>query len=182
MKRIGFVVAAGASVLGLAPLWGSAASRTPNLSQGAALIEADPRAPGARERVRAALETCVADRRGGRAAAKCAGLIAEPCLRLVAGAGTRAVADCYRWETAGWSSLLEDYDARLDRRFAADPVRRVRLRDAQAEWAGDRTRRCEQAEASNGLLGQAAAAACELKEHSRGALYYRNLAQGAGLL
>lgn len=182
MKRIGVMVAAGAVALAL-PLWGSAASRPASGPASATAIELDPHAPGARSRLRGAIDACVTERRGGRAAARCAGMIAEPCLRLTeAGSAVQASVDCYRWETAGWAHLLEDYGARLDQRFAADPARSVRLRDSEVEWAADRARRCAQAEAASGLRGQAAAAACELKEHSRRALYYRALAREAGLL
>jgi len=182
MKRIGFMVAAGASVLALAPLWGSAASRTPDLSQVAALVEADPRSPGVRERLRAAIEACVAERRGGRAATKCAGLIAEPCVRILGSRGGEARAECFRRETGGWSSLLADYHARLATRFADDPARSTQLKAAQAEWAVDRARRCDRAALRIGAASEPAASACDLGERSRRALYFRILAGSAGLL
>jgi hypothetical protein len=141
MKRMGLAMVATAGMLALSPFWSSASSRTSDRGQGTTLVATDLKLPG--ERLRGALETCVSERNGGRAAARCAGLIAEPCLKLVEGSGGQAAADCYRWENAGWSNLLEDYRAKLAKRFESDVGKSLRLREAEAEWAADRIRRCD---------------------------------------
>ena len=180
MKRIGLAMVATAGMLALSPFWGSAFSRTSEPGQAASLVAADLKLPG--ERVRSALESCVSERKGGRAAAKCAGLIAEPCLKRVEGSGGQTLADCYRWENAGWSNLLEDYRTRLAKRFESDAYKSLRLRDAEAEWAADRVRRCDKAASQIGMPSEPAASICEMKESSRRALYLRLLASEAGVL
>ena len=175
-------MAATASAFALSSFWGSAAGRPAHVRLGSELAAADPSTPAARERLRAALEGCVAERKGARSAAKCAGLIAEPCLKLSEGSAPLAAADCYRWEAAGWMNLLEDYRGRLSRRFEADRRKRARLQEAEAGWASDRTPRCDKAASRIGQPSEPAASACELKESSRRAVYLRLLARDAGAL
>ena len=181
MKRIGFAMVATASLLALSPFWGSAASRTSDL-QGSRFVAADLKLPGARDHVRSALEVCTAARKGGRAAAQCAGLIARPCLRLVERSEGQAAADCYRSENAGWVNLLEDYRTRLAKRFETNPSKFLRLRGAEAEWTADWVRRCDKAAGQIGMPSEPAASICEMKESSRRAFYLRLLATEAGVL
>jgi hypothetical protein len=181
MKRIGFVVGAAAAFAALFPLWGSASVRQ-DMAQVVALVGADPDAPEVRHRVRTMIEACLAERKSAQAATSCAGLIAEPCVRILGRRGGEAQAECFRREAGGWSGLLADYHARLATRFADDPARSAQLKAAQAEWAVDRARRCDRAALRIGAASEPAASACDLGERSRRALYFRILAESAGLL
>jgi hypothetical protein len=181
MRRIGFVVGAAAAFAAFFPLWGSASVRQ-DMAQVVALVGADPDAPEVRHRVRTMIEACLAERKSAQAATGCAGLIAEPCLRIVGSGGGEARAECFRREAGGWSSLLADYHARLATRFAGDPAKSAQLKAAQAEWVVDRARRCDRAALRIGAASEPAASACDLGERSRRALYFRILAGSAGLL
>lgn len=164
MIRIGLALAVVAGAAALVPLVGAAGRSDEPAAVRVAALEPLALTPDA-----VALRACLGQK-GARQAAGCVGHVAEGCLK--AGGGDRD--ECYRRETEGWSHLLDDYRARLEKRLATDPRRLAEVRDGQRAWVADQARRCD-------VPALADAAVCTMRESGRRVIQVRLLADQAGV-
>lgn len=167
MKRNGLAVLGAAALAGLSSMWVNAASPRLDREALSAVSATGRSAPAMRQADAAAIESCLAGHRGVRLATKCIGVVAEACLRLPASAAAQG--DCYQREADGWSTIVDEYRNRLERRYSTDPSKVAKLQAGQREWIADRGRRCE-----------VGAPSCEMRESGRRALHLRLMLEQAG--